>query len=377
MSSECRPRDCYDLCTRPIIKVRRVRVEESQDEMEARTKENERSRSLAEISNTLREVLNKNDILVSGINLGTHRLLQAADDTASLALRTRPLASGPGRPNTDFDEAVIRSRLVSATYLAEVLVDSLKQINEAILQSSINSARPSQKPTVEEPTVFYRVCLKNSYTSHNVDLGFWSARGLPDHDFHKPSDYEFQTHTGGHHHLADPDDKCGGITFNSPYISLTTDPGRAFNIGQRNKRNRLGGLHHEVYHIDAAKLRKMKIVTERTTDLATQWDIPYLGSGADRLEYVTDSHWLARFWIPAECIIGKIPFSDFEELCTEHGVVNSMYQLSLNKAEILTMEKGMLILQLGESFYPLMLLRRIPTLLYQWKLYTIATTSPR
>ena len=333
MSSECRPRDCYDLCTRRIIKGWRVDVEESQDVVEARTKENERSSSLVKISKTLRGVLKKNDALVSGINLGTHRLQQAADNTTSPPLPERPLAPGPSRPNTDFDDAVNRSRLDSASYLAEVLVDSLKQINQAILRSSINSARPSQKPTVQESAVFYRVSRETSYTSHDVNLGFWSARGLPDHDFRGPFDYEFRAHVDGQQNLGGselrahmdgeqnltkPYEKRG--QFKSPYISLTSDPGFACEYGAYDGRL--------VYEIDAAKLRLMKVHIESTPDIARGWRIRFTGPDDGRQRYVTDTHWLARFWIPAECMRAH-SFTEFRAKCVKAGFVDGMFSTAL------------------------------------------------
>ena len=133
MGSKCNPRDCYDLCYRRHRIKCRVGVEESQDKMEARKKENERTSSLNEISETLREVLKKNDALASAINLGTH-LLQGADSKSLPALQERPLTPRPSRPDTDVEDAVIRARLDSASHLAKVLVDSLEQINKAILQ---------------------------------------------------------------------------------------------------------------------------------------------------------------------------------------------------------------------------------------------------
>ncbi|OBT65907.1 hypothetical protein VE03_05443 [Pseudogymnoascus sp. 23342-1-I1] len=320
MDSHSHRRDCYDLsCSRRRIR-RFAGVEKSQETIEARDKENERRSNLCEMSKTLRQALQKNEALVSGINFGTHHLLQAASDAALPALPKRRVEFDLSRPDTAIEKAVIRARLTAANHLAAVLVDSLKQINQAILQTNIKSAGPSQKPAAGEPTVFYRVCHETSYTSHDVDLGFWSARGLPDHDFLEPLDSEFRAHISGDHRYIDPDNKPETIPLKSPYISLTTDPGRALNIGQCHKKNELGGSQHVVYQIDAAKLRSMKIDIEPTTVIADRWGIVYTGQG-DRLHFVTDSHWVAKFWIPAECIIGKLAFAKFEDLCGEHKII--------------------------------------------------------
>lgn len=317
MGSKCNPRDCYDLCYRRHRIKCRVGVEESQDKMEARKKENERTSSLNEISETLREVLKKNDALASAINLGTH-LLQGADSKSLPALQERPLTPRPSRPDTDVEDAVIRARLDSASHLAKVLVDSLEQINKAILQPNINSPRPSQKPTSQEPTVFYRVCDRISYTSHDFGLAFWSARGLPDHDFGDPVEQEFRAHVAGEHTLPKPFAERG--RFKSPYISLTTDPGFACKFGTK-----YDGQF--VFEIDAVKLRRMGVHVESTVDIADRWRVPYRGS-EPRLHYVFPSHWLARFWIPKECMKPH-SFTQFRDKCRKSGFFNGMFSTTL------------------------------------------------
>jgi hypothetical protein len=106
-----------------------------------------------------------------------------------------------------------------------------------------------------------------------------------------------------------------GKEFKSPYISLTDDPGRAFKFGQYRS-------DPHIFVIDAAKLQQMNIHMEPTTVLAERWGVKYKGS--DRLHYVTGSHWLVRFWIPAECIVRKVSFPDFKEACITSGIVDSM-----------------------------------------------------
>lgn len=313
MGSEHYLRDCYDLCdSRGRFQVF-ADGEESQDAREARKKDSERTGNLNEISKTLYQALKKNDALVSGISFGTHRLVQATND---IKLPERPIASVLSRPDTDVEEAVVSARLDSACHLEKVLADSLKHINLAILRSNIDPPRTPQKPTIQEPTVFYRYSNRTSQALYDIHLGLFSQRGLLDHDFNEPLEYEFRAHV---------DDKRG--RFKSPYISLTTDPGRALKIGNLKMTHAPHSASpHEVYQIDVAKLRRMKIDIEPTTDKADRWHIDYSRDGKNRLPYVTDTHWVAQFWIPAECIIGKLPFEDFEALCKENGIIyDGMY----------------------------------------------------
>ena len=106
-----------------------------------------------------------------------------------------------------------------------------------------------------------------------------------------------------------------GSSFKTPYISLKDDPGQVFKFGQHRP-----GRH--IFIISAARLQKLNIRTERTTVIAERWGTKY--TGPDRLDYVTRSHWLARFWIPAKCIVHEISFPDFEKPYLASGIVDSM-----------------------------------------------------
>lgn len=82
-------------------------------------------------------------------------------------------------------------------------------------------------------------------------------------------------------------------------------------------------IQSNIFVIDAAKLRQMNILVEPTTVLANRWGFKY--NWPDRLHYITSSHCLARFWIPAECIVRKVSFPDFKEACIISGIVDGMY----------------------------------------------------
>lgn len=332
MDTRLHLRDCYDLCYNRPRRSKWANEEEIEGKKAKREQVDERRRRLNSISEDLRNVLQMKDALISGVNFATQNLQEPRDSTTELQKRL----PCPRRSDIDFEEEVINARLASALRdpSINILINSLERINQDILRSSVDSTRTPQKPTVQEPTVFYRFSNESSQTFYDVHLGLFSQRGLLDHDFSEPLEYEFRAHVDGDRSLK------------SPYISLTTDPGRAMKIGRHKVTHAPRGLHHEVYQIDAAKLRRVKIDTESTTDPATRWRIVYTGQG-NRLHYVTDSHWLAWFWIPTECIIGKLPFSEFGKLCEKHGIINSMYQLELNGNEILTAAANTDVVALG------------------------------
>lgn len=298
-------RDFYDLCYERVggILTRWIEdeplVDVSQDQARRLEELNERRHRLNYLSKDLCKVLQRNHALISCITFATHLLHPTAESIVPLETAGRPLA--PGRPDTDFEEEVISARLAMARddRSTRTLIQSLKRINQAILQIHVDSSTTPQKPAV-----FYRVTRADSHTFYDIDLGFCCAKLLQDHDFNEPSKDEFRSHVNGKH-------------FKSPFISLTDDPGRACKIGQYHS-------NEHIYFIDATKLQQLNVHIERTTNIAERWKIEYTG-GFNRLHYVTSSHWLAHFWIPAECIIRKVSFDDFKEVCKISGVIDSMY----------------------------------------------------
>jgi hypothetical protein len=106
-----------------------------------------------------------------------------------------------------------------------------------------------------------------------------------------------------------------GRHFASPYISLTVSPYRALRFGRAT-----------VFIIDAVRLRATKVHTERTTVLASQCEIPYKGPG--RTQYITESYWLAHSWVPADCIVKRIPFDGFKGVREENKIFERMFLVS-------------------------------------------------
>ncbi|KFY26290.1 hypothetical protein V491_01369 [Pseudogymnoascus sp. VKM F-3775] len=286
-------RDQYDLfCERPRIVPRATMPPERRDEI---TRLNGEEKELARISKSLRATLKRNDALTSCINFASHRLLQnAGEGVTPVKLPKRPLVLYPARLDTPDEKEVLNARQALALQQNQVLTETLKQINQAILHTSIDPpATPGQ------PKVFYRVTTPNSHTSYDSVMGFYPARGLPDHDFSDPSKNDFHYHVGRR------------VLFESPYISLTTDPGFACEYGASR-----GG--QSVYEIDAAKLRKMRIDIEPTSDIAARWGFRATGPDPGRLQHGTRSFWEAQFWVPDECI-RRHSFTEFRDKCVRAG----------------------------------------------------------
>lgn len=301
MATHLYPRDQYDLsCERPRIVPRATMPPERRDEI---TRLNGEEKELARISKSLCATLKRNDALTSCINFASHRLLQnAGEGVTPVKLPKRPLVPYPARLDTPDEKEVLNARQALALQQNQVLAETLKQINQAILHTSIDPpATPGQ------PKVFYRVTTPNSHTSYDSVMGFYSARGLPDHDFSDPSKNDFHYHVGRR------------VLFESPYISLTTDPGFACEYGASR-----GG--QSVYEIDASKLRKMRIDIEPTSDIAARWGFRATGPDPGRLQHGTRSFWEAQFWVPNECIRTH-SFTEFRDKCVRAGFNKGMFVL--------------------------------------------------
>ncbi|KFX95756.1 hypothetical protein O988_05660 [Pseudogymnoascus sp. VKM F-3808] len=208
----------------------------------------------SQVDHSNQEILQINDAIISAIEFGTWRLQELRDSTAEPYTDERD-ADMEDLILHPLDMSSLRDPSVNST---NDLEDRLQRINRAILQH--NTEPP---PPPEEPKVFYRVTTPESHTSYDYRLGFWSARGLPDHDFEEPlSEDEFCEH-------------IKDTRFKSPYISMTSEPGRACQYGHFD-----GQL---VYEIDAAKLRQMGVHFESTTAIAKRYGIKITGPG--RLDF--------------------------------------------------------------------------------------------
>lgn len=108
--------------------------------------------------------------------------------------------------------------------------------------------------------------------------------------------------------------------FETPYISVTSSPLRALKL-----------MHHgdtsnvDVFVIDANRLFATHIRFERTTTMAREFGMIYSRqSGYDRSHYITETHWLVEHWIPADCVVNRMSFSQFQGLCRRKGTLKGI-----------------------------------------------------
>lgn len=161
----------------------------------------------------------------------------------------------------------------------------------------------------EGPRLLYRVHRPSSHTFYHQDAGFCCAAWHRGMYFDKPSKWDFIHHASGHQ------SSSSGV-FETPYISMTSSPTRAMNLVPSNE------IHSaEVFVIDAGKLWATSIEVERTTDIANRHGIIYRGRGLyGRVHYITDTHWVALYWIPADCIVKRMRFHQFQRLCNYNAL---------------------------------------------------------
>ncbi|KAI0530404.1 hypothetical protein GGR58DRAFT_508461 [Xylaria digitata] len=264
----------------------------STPETEAVRKVNRRRARFNKTSKDLRHELERKDAFF----LYLHFLMCSLDPALDKANIAMPRTLALARPDTENEEEIIRARLAAARddFMDGIRAASLKFIGKLVAQIQ------GYIPRHEEPRLFYRVSHAGSYTFFDNDVGFCCARWLQERDFGDPSRQDFIDHM---------EEKKR--PFASPYISLTESPYRALRFGR-------GKIPTEVFIIDAVRLRAKKVHTERTTILASRYEIPY--KGPDRTPYITESHWLAQFWVPADCIVKRVPFYQFKEVCEENEI---------------------------------------------------------
>lgn len=159
------------------------------------------------------------------------------------------------------------------------------------------------------PRLLYRVQRPNSHTFYNEDVGFCSRRRDPEMGFDEPSKWDFYHHASGYRLSSE------GV-FETPYISMTSCPTRALNLVPRDEMRSA-----DVFIIDAELLWDTNIRLERTTDIANRHRIKYKGPrSSDRAHYITDTHWVAQHWIPNDCIIRRMRFHRFQEICSKNAI---------------------------------------------------------
>ncbi|KAJ0123883.1 hypothetical protein J7T55_012354 [Diaporthe amygdali] len=303
-------RDVYDLCYQRSRRrfVGLLDDAEEQQRGKARLEKiNNLRRLLDHLSRDLRRVLERRDALIFCLHF-----LNCVYDPSSNELRT-PISSPSDnkalprkRPDSSDEEVVLRARLESATsfqFANKIMIGSLKQLGDVVRLQQVENARYP-----EEPRLFFRAHGPESYTFYDSDVGFCCPRWLRERDFDKPSEQDFWHHVNG---------KCE--QFESPYISMSESPWRILNYVRAIN-------SAEVFIIDARLLSATRIQNEPTTTIANRHGFQYRGNSSNRANYITDTHWVARFWIPADCIIRKMSFLRFQKVCKAKGILKGTYQ---------------------------------------------------
>lgn len=298
------PRDVYDLYyQRSSDKFWRDLGWTEQQVADSRTRRIE----LDHLSNELRPILEKRDALILCLHFLTctiQKYIPFSFETISYFPCTRMLT--PSRQDGDNEVEELRTRLDAARrdrLLEVLLVRSLAHVSELARDSHISLS------AYTGPQLLYRVHQTHSHTFYDKDVGFCCPRWLRYRDFDKPTGQDFYHHANGHQESQEAQG-----TFETPYISMTSSPRRALNLVQDDE------MHSaDIFIIDAQKLRDMSIRFEPTTAIADRDGIPYTGAGSSRrAHYITKTHWVARYWIPADCIVKRIPFLHFQRVCNSN-----------------------------------------------------------
>lgn len=137
-----------DSCDLSYSRRRRILVGVSPDRAARQEDLNERRKQLNSISKDLCEVLLGCHVLISCISFATHLLHPAAESIEPPELAKRPLPAG--RPDKDSEEVVISARLATVhdDFATRILVESLKRVNQVILQINVDSPIMSQELTI-------------------------------------------------------------------------------------------------------------------------------------------------------------------------------------------------------------------------------------
>lgn len=213
----------------------------------------------------------------------------------------------PSRPDTD-DHVPEPRVLVSSAERQQFIDDP----DDSLLKLVVDLVRWEGRRDggrFEGPRLLYRVHRPSSHTFYNEDVGFCCGRWHRGRDIEEPSKWDFYHHASGHR-------SSSKGAFETPYISMTSSPTRALNLVSSDEMQPA-----DVFVIDAELLWATNIDVERTTDVADRHGIRYKGPGLyGRAHYITDTHWVAQYWIPADCIVKRMSFHHFQEICSKNSI---------------------------------------------------------
>lgn len=259
---------------------------------------------LNHLSKKVRSILEKRDALIFCQHFLTCALAAWPNGLTSPTSLPSTTALPVARPDTDDEATELRRRLSSAErdqFLEHVMVQSLKQLGDAV---RLRCRKEWDISWFEGPPLLYRVHRPGSHTFYDQDVGFCCPRWLRERNFDVPSVRDFCHHADG--------DRVSSKTlraFETPYISMTASPFRVLRLMQHEETSSA-----DVFVIDAERLWATNVHFEQTTAMADRYGVAWT-RGYDRAHYITPTHWVAQYWIPADCIVRKVPFHQFQELC--------------------------------------------------------------
>lgn len=270
-----------------------------------------RNRELDRLSRSIRDILQKRDALIVCQHYLTCYLRHGPFALIDNDNHPYDTALPPSRPDKDNEVTELRDRLgwlERDRCLEHMKVLILSQLSLTVRQKRVDFTGTSWWDG--QRRLMYRVHRIGSHTFYKDDVGFCCPRWLRYRKVERPSKQDFCLHTGGAH--VSPEG-----AFETPYISMTSSPLRALRLVEKE-----GMSEADVFVIDVLKLQATSIRIEPTTTLAHQYEITYKGPRShDRAHYITESHWIAEYWIPADCIVTKMPLCQFKQFCGEKGIL--------------------------------------------------------
>lgn len=272
-----------------------------------------RRRQLDQLSERLRDILEKRDALIFCQHFLTSALTNRSNGPRSAISPASFTALPPSRPDAEDEIRKLRARLSFAerdNFLEQVQIQNLKQLSDAVrMRCWENTTWPP------DPPLFFRIHRPSSHTFYDKDVGFCCPKWLQERDFGETWQDEildFYGHVNGYMGLY----KTPAKTFGTPYISMTSSPSRALNLVRKHEMTCA-----DVFIIDPKRLWATNVQLERTTTIMNHHKIKLEGRvHYGRPHYVTETHWVAKYWIPSDCIVARMSFHQFQRVCHSKAI---------------------------------------------------------
>lgn len=183
--------------------------------------------------------------------------------------------------------------------------------------ASKTSSSPSNNHEPGMPQLLLRAFHSGSHTIHDEELGFISSIVIAEPDFDATSLTDSLKISRG-----TLENHCQGSN-HSELIALSDSLARILKIicTWNDKAKREG----RIAIINTTKLKQMGVLFQRTTTLATRWEISLWNqANPGGLQYANDNYWVAYRWIPSQCIEGYTTPSDLQQYCRAKGIRKSL-----------------------------------------------------